>query len=328
MTRSTGNLRLLASALLASAFVLTSCDTTAPDVSASSASALAAAGERPECGPARPASALGAAAGSRLYVDFDDYSDGQRYRESDAESDFGSGLSWTRSNDWTSRGNLLEVHDGALRFRLPPGIHGNGTGGKIRVPIRPRSGYYIQYRVQFETGFDFTPPPKGSNGGKLPGMAGGDGNTGGDPGWDGKGWSARMMWRGDRTSSPNTARLYAYIYYKGQLSCTGEYVDTGFDVTAGKQYVVRIYVGMNTKANNDGRLKVWLKENDDPAGFGNSKASRGDILWMDNNHTIDEALIQVFNGGGTSKWDLSTTSFIRIDDIATCHTSAECDGLL
>ncbi len=316
MVRSTGSLRLLALSLLTCAFALSSCDATAPAPPHSS----------PDVAGGVSASYVDGS--GRLRVHFDTQGHGQRYYRSDAEEDFGSDLSWASSNDWTSRGNLMETYSGGLRFRLPAGVHGNGTGGKIRVPISSRSGYYLQYRVQFESGFDFTPPSGGSNGGKLPGLAGGDGNTGGDPGWDGDGWSARLMWRGDRTSSSSTARLYAYVYHKDQPKTYGQYVDTGFDVSAGDWYTVRLYVGMNTGDNKDGRLRVWLKEDSSQPGFGSSRVSRSNIRWMDNGHEVDEALIQVFNGGGTSKWDLTTASFIRIDDVATCHTASECNGLL
>ena len=63
------------------------------------------------------------------------------------------------------------------------------------------------------------------------------------------------------------------------------------------------------------------------ASFGSSRVSRTTMRWMDRNHKVDEALVQVFNGGSGSKWYLNTTSYIRLDNIYTCHTASECDGL-
>ena len=261
----------------------------------------------------------------RLRVDFNRFATTTRYRKWHAEDDFDPNVSWASANDWTSRGDLMQVVSKQLRFRLPPGVTGDGTGGKIRVPLRARSGYYIQYDVRFDDGFDFTPPSGGSNGGKLPGLAGGDGNTGCNKA-SGSGFSSRMMWRGDRTSSSSTAKLYAYVYYKDQAENCGTYFDTGYTVQDNTWYTVRMYVGMNTGNNKDGTLRVWVKRRSD-SGFGNSRVSKTDIRWMDTNHKVDEALIQVFNGGSGSKWYLSTESFIRLDNIYTCHQASECDGL-
>ena len=310
--------RLLLFALALTAFALPGCDavdsgadTDAPDAAIETADG---------------ASADYKDSKGRLRVRFDGYSSGTRYRKWHAEDDFDPNVSWASANDWTSRGTLMQVYSGQLRFRIPADQTGDGTGGKIRVPLSGRQSNYLQYDFRFEDGFDFTPPSGGSNGGKLPGLAGGDGNTGGDPATDGDGWSARLMWRGDKTSNSSTARLYAYVYHKDQPGTYGQYLDTGFDVRDNTWYTVRMFVKMNQGNSQDGTIRVWLKRRVD-SGFGNSKLSRTNMRWMDNNHTVDEALIQVFNGGSGSKWYLDNTSFIRLDNIFTCDNSAQCDAL-
>ena len=61
----------------------------------------------------------------------------------------------------------------------------------------------MSYDVQFEEGFDFV------KGGKLPGLFGGEGNTGGGIPTGMDGFSARMMWRGN-------GRVVQYVYYPDQ----------------------------------------------------------------------------------------------------------------
>lgn len=305
---------VLASAFLAGALVLPACDAVDPGAPAALETADGASADYKD-------------SQGRLRVNFNGYSSGMRYRKSHAQNDFDPNVSWASANDWTSRGTLMQVYNKQLRFRLPPNLTGDGTGGKIRVPLRSRGGYYIQYDVRFDDGFDFTPPSGGSNGGKLPGLAGGDGNTGCDPATDGNGFSARMMWRGDRTSNASTARLYAYAYHRNQSGDCGTYYDTGFDVRDNTWYTVRLYVGMNSGTSSNGTLRVWVKRRSD-SGFGSSRVSKTNMRWMDRNHKVDEALVQVFNGGSGSKWYLNNTSYIRLDNINTCHTASECNGLL
>ncbi len=84
-----------------------------------------------------------------------------------------------------------------LRISYPKG--GVGAGYTFAAKLPPRNAYYMEYDVRFGARFDFV------LGGKLPGLCGGECNTGGQlpTGYDG--WSTRYMWR-----KKGAGVIYAY----------------------------------------------------------------------------------------------------------------------
>ncbi|HBU38321.1 MAG TPA: hypothetical protein DEB70_11025, partial [Planctomycetaceae bacterium] len=93
----------------------------------------------------------------------------------------------------------------SLTVKFPAHTFGSEKNGAVwRLKFdKPYSAVEVRYDVMFGRGFDF------ARGGKLPGLFGGKGNTGGDRP-DGKdGFSARMMWR-------DNGRAVQYLYYPDQ----------------------------------------------------------------------------------------------------------------
>jgi hypothetical protein len=116
--------------------------------------------------------------------------------------------------------------------------------------IQPRNSAHLRYYVKFADGFDFV------RGGKLPGLAGGKGNTGGRKPDGTDGWSARIMWRPD-------GKITQYVYHPDQPGEYGEDFDWNYGgcpryFTPGQWHCVETYVQMNKPGQKDGILRSWL----------------------------------------------------------------------
>ena len=156
--------------------------------------------------------------------DFEDDPLGQ-YSRSNLNADWIS----PSSSNGVDEGRVSIVNDGSskvLRVEYPEGLFGSGddrTGGQWRTIFD--QGYEaveLEYRLKFEDGFDFV------RGGKLPGLAGGAGNSGGSRPNGTDGFSARMHWRTNRSSgSPlgstqtNRANIAQYLYHPDQTTNGG-----------------------------------------------------------------------------------------------------------
>ncbi len=187
-----------------------------------------------------------------------------------------------------------------LKVVVPAGFYGPITGAQWRIPIEPADEYYFSYKLKFEKGFDFV------KGGKLPGLAGGDGNCGGNVpnGYDG--WSARMMfWEG--------GKLSFYVYFPDQSSKWGERLflkeqngDT-VRICPGGWHNITQYLKMNTLGKVDGVLKGWF---DGRAVFFSDRM----VFRKDEKLKVDQVFYSVFMGGGDSSWASAKTEYICFDD--------------
>ena len=131
-----------------------------------------------------------------------------------------------------------------------------------------------------------------SKGGKVPGLSGGVGYTGGsgDGARSGDGFSVRMMWRED-------GRIIPYLYHakmEGDFGDTFGLVSGNFTYT--KAHKVKYYVKLNTPggANGaegiaDGILKIWLDDIE--------VMNKTDICYRTNESQIDTCHISIFPGG-------------------------------
>lgn len=93
----------------------------------------------------------------------------------------------------------------ALTVKFPTHTYGSEKNGAVwRLEFDSSySAVEVRFDVMFKKGFDFV------RGGKLPGLFGGEGNTGGNKPNGKDGFSARMMWRED-------GRVVQYLYYPDQ----------------------------------------------------------------------------------------------------------------
>ncbi len=191
-----------------------------------------------------------------------------------------------------------------LRVRYLKDTYGP-TGGlqfltdfsKLSIP--PREALSLRYYVRFEPGFDFV------KGGKLPGLAGGDHNTGGHKPNGRDGWSARMMWRPD-------GKIVQYVYHPDQAGEYGE--DFAWDYggcpryfVPGRWYCVETYVRMNRPGKKDGVIRSWLN--------GEKALEVTDLRFRDRDSLkIDSLYFSTFFGGADASWAPPREEYADFDD--------------
>src|SRR5690606_35165672 len=108
------------------------------------------------------------------------------------------------------------------------------------------------YSLCFSPGFDFV------KGGKLPGLVGGNANTGGQRPNGRDGFSARMMWR-------SAGQVVQYVDHPDQVSIWGDDMDYDLDgpvrFEPGRWYRVQHHLVLNTPGNpgaRDGQVQGFL----------------------------------------------------------------------
>ncbi len=187
-----------------------------------------------------------------------------------------------------------------LQVVIPAMCYDPIVGAQWKFPITPQEEYYFSYRVKFENGFDFV------KGGKLPGLAGGIANCGGNvpDGYDG--WSARMMFWDE-------GKLSFYLYYPDQSSKWGERLflknsdkDT-LQIARGKWHTITQHIKMNTPGKKDGIIEAWFD--------GQKAYSQNTFLFrQDIKLQIDQVFYSVFMGGGDLSWTSAKDQYICFDD--------------
>ena len=220
-------------------------------------------------------------------VEFSGFAGWTVYGTTEATADFGN-------VDTLQGGTRLKIDTGEkLRFELPVGMVGSAnTGGIIKAKIAGKTDYTFEYGIRFDSGFPW------SKGGKVPGFSGGAGYTGGAPAWNGDGFSVRLMWRED-------GRIIPYVYHYNQPD---EFGDT-FGETLGyftdlKEHKIKYYAVLNTGANADGILKIYL---DDVQVF-----DKRDLVYRTDESKIDTAHISIFAGGSDASWNMTGSGYIRL----------------
>jgi len=184
----------------------------------------------------------------------------------------------------------------SLRVTYPEGCVGPfECGGQWVVHFEPsHEVLYLSYRVRFGEGFDFV------RGGKLPGLKGGHGNTGGDVPDGTDGWSARMMWR-------SGGAVVQYVYHPDQPGTYGEDMAWERLFVPGEWHQVEHRIAMNTPGENDGSMQGWWD--------GALALDRSDLRWRDvDTFSIDGFYFSTFFGGGDPSWAPVRDEHIFYDD--------------
>jgi hypothetical protein len=220
-------------------------------------------------------------------VDFEGYTAWQIYDTTAVTNDFGN-------KDTLVGDDRLKIDTtGRLRFYLPAGQLGTAnTGGLIKANIAGKIEYTFEYEIRFDSGFPW------SKGGKIPGVSGGKGYTGGEPATAGDGFSVRIMWR-------EGGRLIPYVYHYNQ---PGQYGDT-FGATIGyltddKAYKMKYYIKLNTGTNADGILRIYIDNV--------MKFEKTNIVYRTDESKIDTAHLAIFAGGSTVDWNMTADGYIRL----------------
>jgi hypothetical protein len=198
---------------------------------------------------------------------------------------------------WTGERKSITPEDGTLVFTgvFEPGRIGGPSGHTAKLPISPGRDYLFEYRVRFDTGFDW------SRGGKLPGLAGATAPTG-CVDVTGTGFTARMMWH-------DNGRLTGYTYALDQNTGCGNSIETGVNFTIGRWYRIKERVKLNTGSSSNGVLQIWVDDR--------MVVDRSNIPWMNEapDRRIDLAYIQTFFGGSTLNWAPSRQCSISFSDL-------------
>jgi hypothetical protein len=250
-------------------------------------------------------SALSAAAVSpSLNLNWENRSNGSTYTASQASTDFGNVSGWQESRAFITNGK-----DGTngLRVTLLPNQL-SGAGGMVtNVDITDGSAYALDFDVKFHSQFNF------SRGGKIGfGFSVGEGNTGGDPGWDGNGGSLRLMWYSP-DSNPNRVFFQPYVYHKDQPTEFGDTYTQRFPVSGALQkgvwYHVHMYIKSNTGSSTNGRAQIIIN---------GTTILDTDIRWTtnDSKRLINNLTFHTFRGGSQDYWKTSTTDYIYYDNLA------------
>jgi hypothetical protein len=188
----------------------------------------------------------------------------------------------------------------ALQVRYDEGGVGPGEGGaQWRLEFdQPYDEVYLRYRVRFAEDFDFV------RGGKLPGLVGGEANTGCDPAQGDDGFSARMMWRSD-------GKVVQYVYHADQANDCGD--DFDWDVGGqrffepGQWHTVEHRVVINTPGEADGIVQGWFD--------GELALDRDDVRFRDvDAFAVDALYFSTFFGGSGSEWAPDKDEYVSFDE--------------
>jgi hypothetical protein len=221
------------------------------------------------------------------------------YGYTQAITDFGKVNYWNAYN--------TQIYNGMLRATLQANTVGPTGGAMSLDSVSHGSEYQLQYDIMFDNNFDF------SWGGKVGfGLFIGEGNTGGDPAWDGNGGSLRLMWYKNTSTSP--VILKPYVYYKDQPGQYGDdfgkaFPSNGTSLQKGVWYTVKMYVKSNTGSNTDGRVQVVIN--------GVTLLDQA-IRWTTNDlkRLVDSVSFENFRGGSETYWASGTNGDIYYDNVS------------
>jgi|GEM_PF-272402 len=218
------------------------------------------------------------------------------YGLTQATTDFRTIAFWNGAN--------TTINGGMLRVNLQPNVVGPSGGNVSRVDVPDAPAYQLKFDMKFDAAFDF------SSGGKVGfGFLIGSGYTGGTPGWDGNGGSARVMWY-----KGWDGRLYLkpYIYYKDQPGTYGHDFARSFPSAGSIQkdtwYNVTIYVKSNTGSNTDGHIRMVIN--------GVTLIDQS-IRWTTNdlNRLVRHVCFETFRGGAETYWQSTTQGPIYFNNV-------------
>jgi hypothetical protein len=228
-------------------------------------------------------------------VNFNNRANGWYYL-SQAAQDMGTVSYW---NAYAS-----STYNTQLKVVLQAGVVGPTGGAMSKIDVPDATAYQLNYDLMFDNNFDF------SYGGKVGfGLFIGNGYTGGVPGWDGNGGSARLMWY----KSNGRVYLKPYVYYRDQPGNYGNdfgktYPATG-NIAKGVWHHVQMFVKSNTGSNTDGRLQILIN--------GTTVIDQA-IRWTTNDlkRLINNVCFENFRGGSESYWQSATNGNIYFDNIS------------
>ena len=223
------------------------------------------------------------------------------YTEDMLEMDWNA-PSWSQGVE-DGRVHIVQTDHGshALAVDYPEATYGTtATGAQWKLMFdQSYDCLRVSYRLKFETPFDFV------KGGKLPGLIGGQGNTGGGAPDGTDGWSGRMMWRADGAA-------VQYVYHPDQPEHYGQDfpwtvgIDPAHFIPGHWQEVVH-EIEMNSPGQHNGRITCWLD--------GQLAMSETQMRFRDvETFAIDGFYFSTFFGGSNDSWSTTKDERIIFDD--------------
>jgi len=196
-------------------------------------------------------------------------------------------------------GRVLRVHlqqggidPGTMHRR---GLPRSGTGFKARLLAAGATQATLHYRVRFAAGFDFV------RGGKLPGLFGGSGPSGGRIPTADEGFSLRLMWR-----ERGQGEVYAYLpTSRGQGTSL---LPGSLRFVPGHWHQLSQVLRLNTPGRDDGTLQLWQD--------GREVGRAGGLRLRDSAAlSIDGVFFDVFFGGNDDSWAPRADTHIDFADV-------------
>lgn len=173
------------------------------------------------------------------------------------------------------------------------GLPRSGTGFKAAVIAGGSDSATLRYRLRFAPGFDFV------RGGKLPGLYGGRGPSGGVLPQGDDGFSLRLMWR-----EAGAGEVYAYL--PGMAQRHGLSLLRGrLQFVPGRWHQLTQQLLLNTPGQDDGVLRMWLD--------GTAVGEVGGLRLRDSARLrVDGVFVDVFFGGSDDGWAASADTHVDL----------------
>ncbi|WEF29643.1 hypothetical protein PYR66_08000 [Klebsiella aerogenes] len=205
---------------------------------------------------------------------------------------------------------IFDEIEGAFRVYYPAGSFDPQSMKNKHLPYggmnfkwtpfynKKRDCVIVQYAVRFPKSFDFV------KGGKLPGLYGGNGNTGGKipNGYDG--FSVRLLWEEN-----GMGRVYAYLPQTDKKKKWGVGLSgPPWFYTRGKWQSITLKIKLNTVNIHDGIVKLWVDNR--------LVLDRRDIFFRRTRDLkIDGVLFSTFFGGNNSSFAPMELQYIDFKNI-------------
>ncbi|MGB3241042.1 MAG: polysaccharide lyase [Geitlerinemataceae cyanobacterium] len=194
-----------------------------------------------------------------------------------------------------------------IRVHYPAGSASPNASRRENIPlggsqfyadlgIQPQDVLRLSYFVRFSDNFEFV------KGGKLPGLFGGEGNSGGDIPDGTDGFSTRFMWRRN-----GEGELYAYLPTSSDYGTSIGKGDWTFET--GRWYQLEQIITLNDPEKTDGRIQVFVD--------GVEVVDRQNLTFRTTaDLKIEGLFFSTFFGGSDSSWATPNDVYIDFADFS------------
>ncbi|MEO1591844.1 MAG: polysaccharide lyase [Cyanobacteria bacterium J06632_22] len=164
------------------------------------------------------------------------------------------------------------------------------------LPGAAQTAMRLRYRLRFSDNFDFV------RGGKLPGLYGGGGNSGGNIPDGTDGFSTRLMWR-----SQGAGEVYAYLPSSERY---GTSIGQGaWQFQTGRWYILEQELRLNQPGQANGQLRLWVN--------GRLVVEETDLVFRTvDTLEVNGLFFSTFFGGGDASWATPRDVYIDFSDFS------------